>query len=554
MEHNLKKTLTEMMTKVNSIEDQGTRIVIYNLWEDDQGELELDFCADRHDIQLGGVNRDEKKIQMAAQFPNSRHFLTYQHSLRSYAAILYLRLPHYFRIILRGKDVQHHNIVNDMMLAQEITYRPQVSGNAFPKDANMVAVVNIGFVKDAKNHIDIQGFNVYHKNRLIKPFWRLWNAAGSDGRGVIGVLEANFVEPAHDKQGFERTLVLQRLESKLVQIQKQYWFVLNLSPELGSSLHPWAYSLSPELGSSLHPWAYSLSPELGSSLHPWAYSLSPELGSTNCHKIGYAPRRNKKLLDGYSAKDNHLSIQSQDSRLGLDADHSCLSYKGSNKKSANGLLFSSPTRNATSKFGKKIGVSPPSRVRGKSPSEDDGSESDIPSHSHNQTPNDFGICNASAKRTGSSSAPQTSSSSFENIESEQQHAAKRGMNNVVTGVKIHEFEKKLEEANKEQEALIDIFSEERSRRDREEEMLKRKFKDDLESLVWVATLTWSIVSFVVSSYKWMVFFSGRRLARPSETCLTSQRQHVLFCPMTVIVKASDAGMADYCLLLLALAL
>lgn len=86
-----------------------------------------------------------------------------------------------------------------------------------------------------------------------QPFWRLWNAAGSDGRGVIGIvygfefphlksyiklsfllrhfilaglLEANFVEPAHDKQGFERTTVLSRLEGKLLTMQKNYWFVL----------------------------------------------------------------------------------------------------------------------------------------------------------------------------------------------------------------------------------------------------------------------------------------------------------------------------------------
>jgi hypothetical protein len=39
------------------------------------------------------------------------------------------------------------------------------------------------------------------------------------------VLEANFVQPAHDKQGFERTTVLARLESRLLQMQKQYWFV-----------------------------------------------------------------------------------------------------------------------------------------------------------------------------------------------------------------------------------------------------------------------------------------------------------------------------------------
>lgn len=32
----------------NSLKDQGTRIVIYNLWEDDQGDLELDF--DTNDV------------------------------------------------------------------------------------------------------------------------------------------------------------------------------------------------------------------------------------------------------------------------------------------------------------------------------------------------------------------------------------------------------------------------------------------------------------------------------------------------------------------------
>lgn len=88
--------------------NHGTRVIIYNLWEDDQGQLELDFEADEHvshrscfpggyvcvfifqhilliclqDIQIRGVNRDEKNIQMATQYPNSRHFLTYRHSLR----------------------------------------------------------------------------------------------------------------------------------------------------------------------------------------------------------------------------------------------------------------------------------------------------------------------------------------------------------------------------------------------------------------------------------------------------------------------------------------
>ncbi|XP_038889923.1 protein MICRORCHIDIA 7-like [Benincasa hispida] len=217
-------SIEELFEQFNFLKDHGTRIIIYNLWEDDEGHLELDFDADSHDIQIRGVNRDEKNIKMAEQYPNSRHYLTYRHSLRIYASILYLRLPPGFRIILRGKDVEHHNIVDDLMLTRQITYRPQqLPANAIKKHSDMCVMVTIGFVKDAGAHIDVQGFSVYHKNRLIKPFWRIWNPAGSDGRGVIGVLEANFVEPAHDKQGFERTIVLQRLESRLIQIQKDYW-------------------------------------------------------------------------------------------------------------------------------------------------------------------------------------------------------------------------------------------------------------------------------------------------------------------------------------------
>lgn len=30
------------------MKDQGTRVIIYNLWEDDQGQLELDFDVDPH--------------------------------------------------------------------------------------------------------------------------------------------------------------------------------------------------------------------------------------------------------------------------------------------------------------------------------------------------------------------------------------------------------------------------------------------------------------------------------------------------------------------------
>ncbi|KAL1201210.1 Protein MICRORCHIDIA 7 [Cardamine amara subsp. amara] len=338
----------DLLRQFDLMKDRGTRIIIYNLWEDDQGMLELDFDADPHDIQLRGVNRDEKNIKMAYQFPNSRHFLTYKHSLRSYVSILYLRIPPGFRIILRGKDVEHHSVVNDMMQTEQITYRPQ--SELYGVLTNMSAIVIIGFVKDAKHHVDVQGFNVYHKNRLIKPFWRIWNAAGSDGRGVIGVLEANFVEPAHDKQGFERTTVLARLESRLVQMQKTYW-------------------------------------------------------RTHCDTIGYASRKYKKSTNGYDYRD------------------------------------SSPEND--------LDGSAPSGIKTPTPASDKF-------YSHSNHKGDNGGKDALVL---------------------QEELRREKERRKALEVEVKLAKDKIEEMSKEQANLIEIFSEERDRRDGEEESLRNKLEE-----------------------------------------------------------------------------
>lgn len=49
---------------------------------------------------------------------------------------------------------------------------------------------------------------------------------------------------------------------------------------------------------------------------------------------------------------------------------------------------------------------------------------------------------------------------------------------------MRELEQQLEQANKEQEALIDIFSDERIRRDSEEENLRVKLKVVPFSFLW----------------------------------------------------------------------
>nr|KJB07965.1 hypothetical protein B456_001G055900 [Gossypium raimondii] len=459
----------------NLMKDQGTQIIIYNLWEDDQGLLELDFLGDPHDIQLRGVNCDETNIQMAKQFPNSRHFLTYKHSLRSYASILYLRLPPNFRIILRGKDVEHHDIVNDMMLTDRVTYRPNPSAEGAPKDLHLSAMVIIGFVKDAKHHIDVQGFNVYHKNRLVKPFWRVWNSSGSDGRGVLGVLEANFVEPAHDKQGFERTTVLARLEARLVQMQKAYW-------------------------------------------------------SINCHRIGYAPRRNKKNINQSLAKDtspgrdpkistrlnkNGTSSTSSSNRLSSDSDksNSPSSWRKRGKESlgfretvdrgyGNGHLFNKGDYNKKLLIDKGRKDMPKSG-KGSSPSRlsfhlAEDATIDVyevlPERQANVSSQKFVIDRG--LNDGEPSLSEANLHILEQLTQENCELKKRlekyegahqsellnDLQKERSQCKSLEIEltaaqEKIDNLSIEHESLIHIFSEERDRRNKEEENLRKKLKE-----------------------------------------------------------------------------
>ncbi|KAI3435265.1 Morc6_S5 domain-containing protein [Psidium guajava] len=428
-------TEEDLIEQFSLMGDHGTRIIIYNLWEDDQGFLELDFDADPHDIQLRGVNRDEKNIQMAKTFPNSRHFLTYRHSLRSYASILYLRIPPRFRMILRGRDIEHHNIVNDMMFSQEVTYRPQPGADGVYKDT-MAAVVTIGFVKDAKHHIDVQGFNVYHKNRLIKPFWRLWNPAGSGGRGVIGVLEANFVEPAHDKQGFERTTVLARLEGKLIQMQKNYW-------------------------------------------------------KTNSHRIGYASVGNKKLLTESAEGDD--SLDSEPQTPSKPGRHSASSSKPTMRSSDKFSSRSNDGRH-TSLGGKtrmstrfESGRTLNLQESSSSPSTEAVDGDDVSRHQPHSnggkinglsTATPLQVVDIEQLREENRQLRERLAQQDGEILSKLQHDLQTERERCRTLERqLQEAQEKIDQMNREQETLIDIFQQEKELREAAERNLRKKLKD-----------------------------------------------------------------------------
>ncbi|XP_034207602.1 protein MICRORCHIDIA 6-like isoform X3 [Prunus dulcis] len=164
----------------------------------------------KQDICINGDKTGRmKRIQYVANL--------YQHSLRAYASILYRQLPEYFRIILRGRDVEYHNIAEDLKYVQFIKYMPQVDGNL-----EVEIITAIGFLKEAP-HANTHGFNIYHRNRLILPFWRAVRCTNGTGRGVVGVLEPDFIQPTHNKQDFEKTSLFQKLEDRLKQMTVEYW-------------------------------------------------------------------------------------------------------------------------------------------------------------------------------------------------------------------------------------------------------------------------------------------------------------------------------------------
>ncbi|CAN6238110.1 unnamed protein product [Urochloa humidicola] len=473
----------ELIQEFVSIGEQGTQIVIYNLWEDDEGELELDFDADANDIQIRGVNRDQKNIQKANQFPNSKHFITYRHSLRSYASILYLWLPDNFRMILRGIEIEHHNIVNDLMLKKQLTYKPSMA-NGLPKDTHMAAIVTIGFVKDAKHHIDIQGFNVYHKNRLIKPFWRVWTAAGSGGRGIIGVLEVNFVEPAHDKQDFERTNCLVRLEARLNRMQKKYWS--DNRHRIG--YHADSDSTSSGMGKG---GLSSRRSEKGSQKSNYLQRIksadrsSSDLTNKNMNASMSSPEMTTPSAPNREFSSRKISQQRAEKSASTIRPERPVSHGLSNTSDDDTEIAGTPSKSTfpilrtPEKSFRKVDTNLPSpSLDGVKRSERiaaryQSKETNVATNGDKQSVVDPEAVIKQLKEENSSLKERiliVEESLSRELQIEQEK-------NKSLIKRLEEMEKQLDTANKEQEAMIELFAEERNHRDEEEGNLKRKLRD-----------------------------------------------------------------------------
>ncbi|KAL6841990.1 hypothetical protein ACP4OV_028190 [Aristida adscensionis] len=448
-------TEAELLQEFGSIGDHGTRIVIYNLWENDEGGLELDFDADVNDIQIRGANRDQKKIQKAKQFPNSKHFFTYRHSLRK---------------------IEHHNIISNLMHKKQLKYKP-VKADGLPKDTEMVANVTIGFVKDAKHHIDIQGFNVYHKNRLIKvPFWRVWAAAGSGGRGIIGVLEVNFVEPAHDKQDFERTNSLSRLEARLIRMQKKYW---------SDNRHRIGYGINhvttnSGTGSSaddtvLPRTGPNYLRRLGSADTSYSGSrngnMKTSMPSPRMSKSAVPQRQFSSITVAQQrAAESSRAIGSRTSVL--DCDTCGAEIAGTPTRSTSYIPRTPQKSSCNENFSllpSASGLKRSERIATRCQLK----EANVTGYRDGQSTVDHGDIIKQLKDENASLKERilmVKESLSRELQIEQDK-------NVSLIKSIEDLEKKLETANKEQEALIEIFADERNRRDLEEENLRKKLRE-----------------------------------------------------------------------------
>ncbi|KAL0927964.1 hypothetical protein M5K25_002192 [Dendrobium thyrsiflorum] len=220
----------ELLNQFNHIKGRGTRIIVFNLWLNDNGDPELDFDTNEKDILISGTPKEMHSSWFARDLNEGHIGNRFHYSLRAYASILYLRLPENFKIFLRGHLVDPHYIAEDLLYKQCIKYKPQVASTIESEEIGTV----IGFVNGAP-HLDIHGFNIYHRCRLIMPFWRVVHKC----KGVVGVLQVDCLKPTHDKQDFERSDVFLKLEIRLKCMALEYWkyhcHLVGYTPKVASS-------------------------------------------------------------------------------------------------------------------------------------------------------------------------------------------------------------------------------------------------------------------------------------------------------------------------------
>lgn len=105
-------------------------------------------------------------------------------------------------------------ILSNMQHVLKYSYRPKLKeeakevdeGNAVrqrgKKGDQLIVEMRLGFHLEAPLTFH-HGVCIYRKGRLVKPYWEILSSNWSTGRGVIGVMEQDFIMWTHNKQELE---------------------------------------------------------------------------------------------------------------------------------------------------------------------------------------------------------------------------------------------------------------------------------------------------------------------------------------------------------------
>ncbi|KAL3141327.1 hypothetical protein ABBQ32_004913 [Trebouxia sp. C0010 RCD-2024] len=209
-----------LLMQLDAIQGTGTIIIISNLRRNSADQLELDFDADASDIRISADLPENGSTSPVPNYQQSRATqpkevdVPLDYSLRQYVSVLY-KVPR-MQIFIREKKVKVKRMTSLLRDKIQETYRPQ-SNPEFRCDIEM------GFNTENEN---LYGMMLYHRNRLIRPYHRvgLQLEPNDKGLGVLGVVEADFLIPTHNKQDFDDTPAYRNMINKLGNVLRVYWW------------------------------------------------------------------------------------------------------------------------------------------------------------------------------------------------------------------------------------------------------------------------------------------------------------------------------------------
>jgi len=206
----------------------GTRIILFNLKQ----PLEFDFEGDPHDIRMRGHEKEiDEMTRTSSRKPIFQQYRAGQqmtldvpedYSLRAYMEILYLRPAVAFT--LRGERILPRCPIQRLEV-EYYQFEPYSPKGITDARATPI-VIHIGY-QNPPGKTKHCGFHIYNKNRLIRMYQRFGAQlqVNTMMKDLLGVVEADCLEPTHNKQAFNTTEILYAKCQKYIEkCMNEYYF------------------------------------------------------------------------------------------------------------------------------------------------------------------------------------------------------------------------------------------------------------------------------------------------------------------------------------------